>query len=228
LPRVATFMDRNPDIEIDVSIGRGLDELRAGSVDAVIAIGPSQPHEYPQERLIHLEAAVVAAPELLRGREPPQMLHELAAHRVLCVDQAPDLWTSWLISAGFTEQPQWSCRSYETLITMYEAAAAGLGITLGLPLFTEGYFASGRLRPCFGIRRPIDFWYSLVYASEAVSRRADMRRFARWLSEETALSQQRFAEAIGQVSTAPRAAKRARSSLTHWSAADHSSRDRRM
>ncbi len=79
LQRTATFMALNPDIEIEVTIGRGLDELRAGKIDAVIAIGPNEPHSFPQDRLIELEAAVVAAPSLLRGRAPPR--HPLGTRR---------------------------------------------------------------------------------------------------------------------------------------------------
>lgn len=202
LQRVSAFMAVNPDIEIEVSIGRGLDELRAGKVDAVIAIGPNAPHAFPQDRLIELEAAVVAAPALLRGREPPRHPDELAGHHVLCVDQAPKLWNTWLSRAGLEESATYSFTSYETLLMMYEAAAAGLGITLGLPLFMERYFADGRLRPCFALRQPIDHWYSLIYASEAVGRRADMRRFARWLHEETARSQRHFTDELVKVTPA--------------------------
>jgi LysR family glycine cleavage system transcriptional activator len=195
-------MARNPDIEIEVSIGRGLDELRAGKVDAVIAIGPAEAHGFPQDRLIELEAAVVAAPALLRGREPPRHLHDLADHHVLCADHAPGLWNTWLARAGLQESPSRSFTCHETLLMMYEAAAAGLGLTLGMPLFMERYFAEDRLRPCFDLRQPIDYWYSMVYASAAISRRSDMRRFAHWLHEEVAQSQQRFTDAVANAGVA--------------------------
>lgn len=196
LQRVSDFMAANSDIEVEVTIGRGLDELRAGRVDAVIAIGPTESHGFPQDRLVELEAAVVAAPALLRGRRPPCSPRELAGHHVLCVDQAPGLWHTWLARAGLDEGSTWTFTSYETLLMMYEAAAAGLGVTLGMPLFMDRYFDDGRLRPCFALRQPIEFWYSIVYASDAVSRRADMRRFVLWLREETSLSQHRFADAV--------------------------------
>lgn len=79
---------------------------------------------------------------------------------------------------------------------MYESAATGLGITLGLPLFMEKYFAEGRLQPCFTLRQPIDYWYSMIYASDAIGRRTDMRRFSRWLHAEITRSQQQFAAAV--------------------------------
>lgn len=198
LQRVSGFMAAHPDIEVDVTIGRGLDELRAGKVDAVIAIGPHESHGFPQDRLIELEAAVVAAPTLLRGKLPPSSPHDLAGHHVLCVDQAPGLWQEWLARAGLDKQASPTFTRYETLLMMYEAAAAGLGVTLGMPLFMDKYFEDRRLRPCFALRQPIEFWYSLVYASEAVSRRADMRRFVRWLRNEASNSQRRFVEAVAK------------------------------
>jgi len=198
LQRTAQFMALNPDIEIEVTIGRGLDELRAGNVDAVIAIGPNEPHSFPQERLIELEAAVVAAPTLLRGRTPPRHPKELAGHHVLCEEHAPRLWYTWLSAAGLDATGSWSFTNHETLLMMYEAASAGLGVTLGLPLFMEKYFDDGRLRACFPLKQPIDYWYSMIYASEAISRRADMRRFARWLHAEITRSQQHFADAVAR------------------------------
>lgn len=198
LQRTAKFMALNPDIEVEVTIGRGLDELRAGKVDAVIAIGPNEPHSFPQDRLIELEAAVVAAPALLRGRMPPRHPREIAGHHVLCEEHAPRLWHTWLSGAGLDVADSWSFTCYETLLMMYEAASAGLGLTLGMPLFMEKYFDDGRLQACFALKQPIDYWYSLIYASEALSRRSDMRRFAHWLSAEISRSQQHFTEAVGR------------------------------
>jgi LysR family glycine cleavage system transcriptional activator len=198
LQRATRFMALNPDIEIEVTIGRGLDELRAGKVDAVIAIGPNEPHSFPQDKLLELEAAVVAAPTLLRGRAPPRHPNELAGHHVLREEHSPGIWQAWLTSAGFDASGPWSFTCYETLLMMYEAAAAGLGVTLGLPLFMEKYFDDGRLQACFPLKQRIDYWYSLIYSSEAISRRADMRRFSRWLHDEITRSQQHFADAVSR------------------------------
>lgn len=205
LQRTAKFMALNPDIEVEVSIGRGLDELRAGKVDAVIAIGPNEPHSFPEDRLIDLEAAVVAAPALLRGRTPPRHPRELAGHHLLCEEQAPRLWYTWLSAAGVDVTDSWPVTRYETLLMMYEAASAGLGVTLGMPLFMEKYFDDGRLRACFALRQRIDYWYSLIYASEALSRRSDMRRFARWLAAEITRSQEHFADAVARAGADERA-----------------------
>ena len=201
LPRVSTFMRNHPQIDIDISIGRGLDELRAGNVDAVIMIGPGEAHAFPQDRLIDLEATMVAAPDMLRGHAP-RALQDLQGIRVLSIDDAPDLWHTWTRRAGIASTPGTTTR-YETLLMMYEAAAAGLGVTLGLPLFTERYFDTGRLIPCFGVRHPIDHFYSLVYASEAVSRRAHMRHFAQWLNTEIKDSQQQFRVVVDRVARLP-------------------------
>ena len=198
LQRATNFMALNPDIEIEVTIGRGLDELRAGKVDAVIAVGPNEQHSFPQDRLLELEAAVVAAPTLLRGRAPPRHPRELAGHHVLCEEHTPRLWHTWLSAAGLDAGGTYSFTCYETLLMMYEAAAAGLGVTLGLPLFMEKYFDAGRLQACFAMKQRIDYWYSLVYASETIGRRADMRRFSRWLQAEITHSQQHFADAVAR------------------------------
>jgi DNA-binding transcriptional LysR family regulator len=203
MPRIPDFLSVAPHLDVDITIGRGLEELRAGAIDAVICNGPADLCGFPNDRLIDLDAVIVSAPSLAQGQPPPRMPQDLNGYRVLGVPHAPRLWWDWTRRAGLDAGEPAALTYYETLSMMYEAAAAGLGITLGLPLFTEKYFADGRLRPRLAACQPTGFWYALVYASEAVRRRREMRLFCHWLLQEIAQSRVRFHHAVEEAMRDP-------------------------
>ena len=165
--------------------------------EVAVAPGPSEFGRLPFERFIELEAAIVAAPRLADGSEPPRSLAELDGHTLLNVQSPDDLWRRWLNRAGGATPAAPPSLVFENLALMYEAAANGLGLALAIPTVADRYLEAGRLRPCMPVRAAVDADYNLIFASEAVRRRADVRAFTQWIKQQAERSRARFAELVG-------------------------------
>jgi DNA-binding transcriptional LysR family regulator len=83
-------------------------------------------------------------------------------------------------------------REFATLQLMYEAAVAGLGVALGLPLLAEPGLASGRLVACAGAPRLLGETYRLYRAPGLGPRSPAEQRFTRWLRSAVGESLHRF------------------------------------
>jgi DNA-binding transcriptional LysR family regulator len=202
MPRSPAFQDRTG-TSLEMILGRDLAGLRLGRADVAVAHGPSDFEGLPFERLIPLEGAVVSAEVLAGGRAPPATPGELASHTLLGVQTPGDIWQRWLARAGLAEPAQTRPLVFETLTLMYEAAANGLGVALAIPTVADRYLQGGRLRACFDLRAGTGTDYNLVYASEAVRRRPDVRAFTEWVKAETERSAVSFVGLLDRSRAAP-------------------------
>jgi LysR family glycine cleavage system transcriptional activator len=200
---ISWLMPRSSDFElqtkrsIELVLSRDLGLLRLGRAEVAIAPGPSDFGGLPWERLIELDAAVVAAPRLADGRAPPRCVEDLSDHTLLQVQSPGDLWGRWLAGAGAVPFRPNSSMVFENLALMYEAAANGLGVALAIPTVAEAYLESGRLRPCLRQRAAMGADYNLVFASDAVRRRSEVQAFTQWMRKQAERSRVRFAELLG-------------------------------
>ena len=69
---------------------------------------------------------------------------------------------------------------------------------LAVPTVADRYLEAGRLCACFDLRAPTGADYNLVFPSETVRRRPDVRAFARWMKQETQRSGVRFAQLLNR------------------------------
>jgi DNA-binding transcriptional LysR family regulator len=205
MPRSPAFQDATG-TSLEMILGRDLAQLRLGRADVAVASGPSDFEGLPFERLIPLEGAVVAAEVLAGGRAPPASPGELAGHTLLAVQTPGDLWPRWLARAGLADPPSLRPLVFETLTLMYEAAANGLGVAVAIPTVADRYLEGGRLRACFDLRAATGTDYNLVFASDVVRRRPDVRAFADWVKAEAQRSAARFVELLGRGGAASPAA----------------------
>jgi DNA-binding transcriptional LysR family regulator len=114
-----------------------------------------------------------------------------------------DIWQRWLARAGLAEPAQTRPLVFETLTLMYEAAANGLGVALAIPTVADRYLQGGRLRACFDLRAGTGTDYNLVYASDAVRRRPDVRAFTAWVKAEAERSAVSFVGLLDRSRAAP-------------------------
>lgn len=196
MPRMPGFITANPDIDLQLVIGRDMETLRQGRADAAIMSGPRNVGTLPTIPLIELEAVVVSAPSMAGGRTPPRNVAELHQHCLLGVDTPSDLWPRFLARIGAPDPKPRLTTTFETLALMYEAAATGLGVTLAIPAVCDKYLRDGRLEPCFDAHAQLDADYSLVLADSATARRQDVRLFSQWLVEEMEHSRLAFADIL--------------------------------
>lgn len=195
VPRLPSWSARSGGTRIALKTGHSLADLKNGHADVGILVGPIEADSFDTETLIQLEAEMVSAPVLRDGRTPPRALDELADYPRVAVYRPRQIWESWLKAVEYDGPALSRAQHFESMFLTFEAAAAGLGVALGVRLLAESYLRDGRLQPCVGLRAPIGLNYSLVFADRTTRRRADCKAFVHWLQDEMFESKARLASA---------------------------------
>lgn len=184
LPRLPALLEETG-IDVELVVGAGFDALASNEADIGIWGGRATPDGMRSITLFEATAVPVAAPRLASGRPPPLPGEPLTDFPLVSVRRPGDMWRKWL---GVAPPP---VRTFETLHLMYEAAAAGLGATLAIPLLSEPFLSSGRLKACSNEARSLDASYDVFHATARPLRGAD-RVFVDWLSTRVQQSLETF------------------------------------
>lgn len=191
MPRLPELLNRH-DIDVEIIPSRDFGVLRSGEAQIGIWGGLAVPDDMIAERIFDVMAFPVGAPRLADGRSPPASDGALADYPLLAVRSPANLWQRWFASIGQSRAlPR--IREYDTLHMMYEAASAGLGIALAMPLVAEPFLLSGKLIRCGDGRRGLGETYHLYRADHRVARTAIEHRFASWLGDAAQQSVEFFA-----------------------------------
>lgn len=194
MPRLAD-LHRREGIEVEIVPSRDFDVLRSGEAQLGIWGGLGVPDDMIAETMVEARVVPVVAPGVTDGLPPPACAADLLERTLLTVRSPAKLWDRWFAASGIEAQPQ-VVREFATLQLMYEAAAAGLGITLAMPLVAEPYLASGRLVSCLPDARTLGETYRLYRVDRRVVRTPAEQRFAHWLHQAVAISVARFEEML--------------------------------
>jgi DNA-binding transcriptional LysR family regulator len=201
MPHLRDFKKGDAMHDVDIVISRDLNALRLGRADLAIASGPRDFDGLLTEPFLDLRGAIVSAPQLAGGRVPPRSQSELCDHRLLGLDPPPDmpldLWEGWARSADYQGSALPQPQRFDTWALMYEAAANGMGVTIAVPAVSESYLRDGRLKPCFGGSLDLRVHYRLVYATQDVERRGDVRNLTDWMISEMHGSVATYAALVG-------------------------------
>ena len=142
LPRLKDFQTRHPTIEVTLHT-RSVVDLPGGSADIGLIYGDGQWPALRSRRLVELEAFVVCAPSLLgRGRH---RLEALRSARLLETLAPPSFWQAWLDLTGEAITESGDRLYFDSTQVMYEAAAQGMGVALGMRPTVDPYLRDGRL-----------------------------------------------------------------------------------
>ncbi len=190
LPRLG-HVQREFGFSVELIVSRDRRTLRDGEVDLAIW-GAIEPEPGGGELLVTLDAVPVSAPYLGDGRSPPADLLSLLDYPLLGVRSPPDSWPQWLYAAGYSGAAPKVDMVYETNQLAYEAAGAGLGIVLAIPLLTNRYMERGCVQPCAADPAPTGMAYWIHHATSAARRNAKARSFVEWLKDEAAATKDRF------------------------------------
>lgn len=180
LPRLPALR-READIDVELIMTRDFEALRSGEAQIGIWGAKPAPDDLIAETLFEVTAVPVCAAWLADGRSPPTG-DSLDGYPLVAVRHPPTLWDGWL------RDPACDVRTYDTLHMMYEAAAAGLGVALAVPLLAEPFLADGRLRRCGGEARPLNAAYRLYRSGRRRVQSAPERAFTTWLRREVTKS----------------------------------------
>lgn len=134
--------------------------------------------------LASVVAAVVAAPVLAGDCPPPASPADVAGFNRLDMRFPEGLWRQW---SEYHRAPMPRDRvvsRFASIVTMYEAASAGFGLALGIPLVSTRRLREGTLKPCFRGVTPLDFEYGIAYRDARTRRRKDVRALTDWLRSD--------------------------------------------
>ncbi len=187
VPRLASFLDNNPDISITVDtieedIGR-----YDRSADVSIRLYTTPPANLISERLFALRLMPVGTPafydsiRVVAGRivsEFPLIVH----------DARPKAWQQWRKSSGVGLPRQPTTIRLNSMISIARAAEKGLGAALIPAQLCTSWIESGALTPLFEHELESKEAYYLTYDGDN-SNTDPIKTFRNWVLQEFALEQ---------------------------------------
>jgi LysR family glycine cleavage system transcriptional activator len=182
LPRLSTFQESHPGIDVRITTSPGLVDFRNGGVDAAIRYGRGHWPGTRAEWLTADELFPVCSPALLEGDKPLRCPEDLVHHTLLHSSGGyDDDWRLWLTAAGLpsniSKQPG---LTFDLILLTLQAAIDGSGVAMGRTSYVEADIAKGRLVVPFKVTLPADAGFYLV-SPEAKADPPKLRAFRQWL-----------------------------------------------
>jgi LysR family transcriptional regulator, glycine cleavage system transcriptional activator len=135
------------------------------------------------EPFLSVHAFPVASPRFLAAVAPARA-SDLLAHPLIGTDHQPEFWAEWFAANGVDAAAP-RLRTFDNLQVVYEAAASGMGIALGLDAVVRPYLESGRLRLVLpGRSIKLQRQFHLVRRRDTTRPTRSLARFRAWLLRE--------------------------------------------
>jgi LysR family transcriptional regulator, glycine cleavage system transcriptional activator len=184
VPRLPAFQARHRAVGVELHTSGETEDLNARSeLDCAIRLGRGPWPGTTSEPLLQVRAVPVASPKLLeetgRVREPAELL----SRRLIGTHHQIEFWQEWFAAHGIHATPE-NCVAFDNLQVVYEAAAAGMGIALGLEPLVRSFLASGRLLPLFAERVCLQRQFHLARRAAGARPSRHFSRFRDWLFAE--------------------------------------------
>lgn len=182
LPRLSTFQESHPGIDVRITTSISLVDFQRDNVDAAIRYGRGQWQGLRADWLMADELFPVCSPALLTRSKPLKSQEDLANHVLLHTSgSSNDDWRLWLTAAGLptniSKQPG---LSFDLNFMTVQAAIDGIGVAMGRTSYVEADIAKGRLVVPFKMSLPADAGFYLVYP-EAHASAPKLVAFRKWL-----------------------------------------------
>lgn len=180
IPRLADFHARHPGIEVEIETGAAYEDFDAAGVELAIRFGHGRWPGLLADRLMTIEAFPVASPALARGSPGLRKPADLARQTLLVARHLPEAWPAWLASVGLSGLKPRRQRSYDNSQLLYQAAANGLGVALGVEPLVGELMREGKLVRPFRAGLRLESSYHLVMRPGERNRPA-IRAFRGWI-----------------------------------------------
>lgn len=180
VPRLATFQQLYPEIEVQISTGIGLTDFQRDNVDLAIRWGLGSWPNVSAERLFAEDMFPVCAPSMMKGKNALKKPGDLARVTLLHMTTQRDDWRLWLTAAGAKGVDPSRGPVFDQAMTVLQAAMDGLGVAIGHGPLVERDIKAGRLVAPFDVTLPVDAAYYLVAPPNAL-RRHKVKSFRDWL-----------------------------------------------
>jgi LysR family glycine cleavage system transcriptional activator len=155
LPRLSSFQEKHPDIDVRITTSTELVDFRTSNVDAAIRYGQGRWPGLDAEWLMAEHLFPVCSPKLLTGeralRQPEDLKHATLLHTSSTIDD----WRLWLTAAGLPAHlSQNRGLTFDLAFMTIQAAIDGLGVAMGHTAYVADDVANGRLVVPFNVSMP--------------------------------------------------------------------------
>jgi LysR family transcriptional regulator, glycine cleavage system transcriptional activator len=187
VPRLRSFMQAFPDINIRILADGPEPDLNLGNVDIRISIGKAVYPGLRTRTLMRDTVFPVCAPSLL-NQKPLRRFSDIRHHVLLHdIDVGPGAtlmsWARWFRDARLADSETAGNIDFNDAILLTEAAVRGHGIALARQSLVRDYLESGRLvRPLNISQTADDDFYAAT--TEAGAERPRARVFLDWLERQ--------------------------------------------
>ncbi|MHB2247761.1 transcriptional regulator GcvA [Pseudomonas fitomaticsae] len=184
LPRLPSFREAHPQIDVRISASTELVDFRKGGIDAAIRYGDGNWPGLRADWLMSDEIFPVCSPRLLTGDKPLKTPADLAHHPLLQVSglTAND-WNDWLHAAG---QPPLKAKgsrlTFDLAMMAVQSAIDGQGVCIGRSTYVDDDLRAGRLVAPFDLRLKSDSGFYLVTPHDQAESKKIVA-FRGWLSQ---------------------------------------------
>ncbi|MHB2060795.1 transcriptional regulator GcvA [Pseudomonas monsensis] len=168
LPRLPSFQQANPDVDVRISASTDLVDFRQGGIDAAIRYGRGDWKGLRADFLMSDEIFPVCSPALLSTSKGLNTPADLLDHTLLQVSgmTAGD-WNRWLSAAGesvtLAEGPR---LTFDLAMMAVQAAVDGQGVCIGRSTYVADDLRAGRLVAPFALRLKDELGFYLVTPHE--------------------------------------------------------------
>jgi LysR family transcriptional regulator, glycine cleavage system transcriptional activator len=179
VPRLKTFQDAHPDIDLRIVTSNALADFTRDGVDVAIRHGLGRYAGLRSERIVAVEVVPVAAPSLVAARGLPAGPAELARWPQVH-DAERKGWHLWFQAQEIDEIGPPRGASFDDSSLLLKAVLAGQGAGLLPDALVAPDIAAGRLVRLANVALLQDFAYYLVYpeARHHLRKVADFRAWA--------------------------------------------------
>jgi LysR family transcriptional regulator, glycine cleavage system transcriptional activator len=182
LPRLSTFQETHPGIDVRITTSTALVDFGTGDVDAAIRYGRGDWPGLHADWLMADQLFPVCSPALLTGKRPLRTPEDLRDHVLLHTSNAnADDWRLWLTAAGLPANiSKLPGLTFDLILVTVQAALDGIGVAMGRTSYVEADIAKGRLVVPFKITLPANAGFYLV-CPEATADTPKLAAFRQWL-----------------------------------------------
>lgn len=168
VPVIATFLERHPEVEVQLRLGDRNVNLIEEHIDMALRIGDLPDSGLVATSVGEVRRVVCASPDYLARFGVPGSLDALAAHRCVTFDGL-DAASAWLFTSADGARRQVPVRSRLTVSTAdaaIEAATLGLGLTRVLSYQVADPLRGGRLVRVLAADEPPPVPVNLIYPGQ--------------------------------------------------------------
>ncbi len=187
-PRLSSFREKHPNLEIHVKIADAPIDLMTERADAALRYGDGNWPDLSVLHLFNVNSFPVCSPEYLKGTAPLRDPADLLRHTLVNLDgsvHAAEDWRWWLAGMGVDTPKTIRLLGFDSYANVMQATLAGQGVALGFTGLATDHLASGKLVRPLDAKMTKGLSVYLVTRSDRPATPA-ARSFMHWIRAEAA------------------------------------------